>query len=131
MKPCVSTMPVAGDHSAATQRSDAAQRRLQGLCLRGIEPLQRVVRSREAVGLGALGDLPQRVPLRGLCGDNQLAQALVGDAAFSAISIEHAAPFHAASRLERARRVVHAGVDDFAVTRRGAGADRVLALEHD
>ena len=60
----------------------------------------------------------------------ELAGAAVRHAVFDAVVVQLAAALHAAARLERARRVVHAGMNDFAVARRGAGADGVFALQH-
>ena len=69
--------------------------------------------------------------VRGLGGNDQLAHAPVRHAALAAIAVEQAAPFYAAARFQRARRVIHAGVDDLAVARRRAGADGVGTLQHD
>ena len=52
------------------------------------------------------------IQVRGLGGNDQLAHAPVRHAALAAIAVEQAAPFYAAARFQRARRVIHVGVDD-------------------
>ena len=64
--------------------------------------------------------------------DDQLARAAMRHAVRHAVLVEQLLAGDAAARLERALRVVDAGVDHFRVARAGMGADRVLGLEdHD
>ncbi len=63
-------------------------------------------------------------------GDDQLAAALEGDAAGFAVLVHGGGASHAELGLQRARRVVDAGVDDSRVVAGLVGPDRRLALEH-
>ena len=65
-----------------------------------------------------------------VAGDDQLAAAFVRDLMLGAKRIQLAASLHAQPRLERALRVVEAGVDDAAVVRAGVQAGTRMALEH-
>src|SRR5438876_11180347 len=64
-------------------------------------------------------------------GDDQLAAAPVRNATLGEETIERAPARHAQLRLERPRGIVDSRVNDLAVARAGARADRALALEHD
>ena len=74
----------------------------------------------------ALGHDPVQIGHLGLARrHDQLAAALVADAALGAVGIELVAPLNAQPRLQRALRVIQAGMDHFAVARTGAGADGI------
>ena len=62
--------------------------------------------------------------------DDQLAVGVRGDAARLAVGVQLARAGDAQARLERARLVVDAGVDDAAVVARLVEADDGLALQH-
>ena len=84
-----------------------------------------------AIGMGPRGDGLQRMQLRRAAGHHQLADAAMGDAALCAVRVERPSPLHAQRSLERARRVVQAGVDDLAVARAGLLAERLMTLDDD
>ena len=78
--------------------------------------------------------LPQRSELRQLVflrGDDQLAATPVRHAVRRAVFVEQVPPLHARARLERALRVIDAGVDDFGIARARVRADRVFGFQHD
>src|SRR5437667_7688856 len=64
-------------------------------------------------------------------GDDDLAALLVRDAVLVAVRVELTAALHAEARLQRARRVVDAGVDDTAVVTRLVARRARLLLEHE
>src|SRR4051812_31303932 len=64
-------------------------------------------------------------------GDDQLPDRACSYAARRAVGVELMTAGDAQPRLERAFRVVDAGVDDFGIARAGAGADRVLRFQHE
>src|SRR6266850_7296160 len=64
-----------------------------------------------------------------IAGDDELAAAPVGHAMLDAIFVQQGFAFDAGERLERALRVVDAGVDDFGIARAGMRAYGVLAFE--
>ena len=110
------------------QRRVAGQRGLQRAGFVGAEQPQVV----HAVGGGALLNGAQFIDLRGAGGHDQLAAALVRHAAFGAVGVQLLLALHAQPRLERAGRVVDAGVNHLAVARAGAGAKGVGGLQqHD
>ena len=84
----------------------------------------------DAALLGIGADRAQLVELRFLGRHHQLAGARMGDAALAAIGVEPLAPFDAKPRLQAARLVVKAGMDDFRIARAGLGADGVGLLDH-
>ncbi len=136
-----------GDHRAVRLRV-ALQREHEGVAVdhpgRGREVGRHATQLRlERARLGG-GERPQvghpvrlglptdRVQLRELVlggGHEQLAAAPVGDAALVAVAVERVLARDAEARLERAGRVVDAGVDDLGVARAGLGADRVGGLQ--
>src|SRR6185369_8363100 len=70
--------------------------------------------------------------LRSVVPDDQLAAFAMRHAVLRAELVEAPAAVHAQARLERAGRVVHAGVDDAAVVRAGVLAwPRVPLEQHD
>ena len=79
---------------------------------------------------GAALELLQAAELGGVGGDDQLAAALVGDVALLAVLVQLARALHAQARLQRAGRVVDAGVDHPGVVAGLVLADLLLALEH-
>jgi hypothetical protein len=103
----------------------AFQRRLQGAGRVARQMLQVV----DAVGAGTGGDGFEFVDLGRAGGDDQLAAAPVGNPAFGAVGIQLAPAGDAKPRLERAGRVVDAGVDHFAVARADAGAEGRFGFE--
>jgi hypothetical protein len=109
------------------QRGFGIERRLERACLRAAQPAQ----SFDAVGERARFDRPKRLDLRGARGDDELAAAPVADAVRFAVRIEQPPPRDAQRRLQRAGRVVEAGVDDLAVARARAVADAVGRLDDD
>ena len=108
------------------QRGVALQRRLQRLCFGAREQAQVV----HAIGGSALLDGAQFIHLIGTGRHDELAAALVGDAALGAVVVQHLLALHAQTRFQRAGRVVDAGVDDLAVARAGAGAKGVGGFQH-
>src|SRR4029078_10882555 len=82
-----------------------------------------------AVGARAFQEVVEYVFLVGAAGDDELAAVLVIDAALLAVGIQRPVPRHAEARLETARRVVQASVDDAAVACRGDRAGVRLPLE--
>lgn len=53
------------------------------------------------------------------------------DVAFAAVGVEQFLAFDAKARLERALRVVNAGMYDLGIARTGVGADCVFGLKQD
>ena len=123
MSAWLSMMPVAVDSSAASPASAGSSVARLGAA----QPAQ----SLDAVGERAPLDRAQQLDLRRRRRDDELAAAPVADAARFAVRIEQAPAGDAEPRLQRRRRVVEAGVDDFAVARAGAVADAGCRLEHD
>ena len=62
--------------------------------------------------------------------DDQLAALLMSDAARLEISIEQTPPLDAHAMAQAARRIVHAGMDDFGIARRRARTDGARRLDH-
>ncbi len=92
-----------------------------------------LLRSDAAHALKAVGRSPplQLVETRqllGIGGDDQLAAALVGDSLLGAEAVERPCALDAEPRLEGARLVVEAGVDDAAVVAALVGGDAILPL---
>ncbi|MOA22557.1 hypothetical protein D3C78_1431200 [compost metagenome] len=83
-----------------------------------------------AIGAGALRNAFQLGRLVAVGGDDELAQALVRHAAFGAIGVQQMLAAHAQARLQAARGVVDAGMDDFGIARAGAGADGLGGFGH-
>jgi hypothetical protein len=84
----------------------------------------------DPVGLAAELELGEAGQLRLVDGDDQLAVALEGQALCRAVLGEESRPLDAEPRLQRARGVVDAGVDDAARMPRLVGGDSVRRLEH-
>ena len=82
-----------------------------------------------AAGQGVAADLLEPADLAVAGGDDQLAAAVVGDRAGHTVGVQGIATGDAQPRLEAARRVVEAGVDDFAVATADAGAECILGLQ--
>ena len=108
------------------QRGVAGQRGLQRLGL----GLGQQAQVRHTVGGGALLNGAQFIDLGGAGGHDQLAAALVADAALRAVVVQHLPALHAQPRLQRTLRVVNAGVNHFAVAGAGAGAKGVGGFQH-
>src|SRR5712675_411433 len=85
----------------------------------------------DAVGLGLRMEFFQPRDLRRIGSDDQLAAAPVRNPAFREEGIKRAPARHAQLRLERPRGIVDSRVNDLAVSRAGARADRALGFEHD
>jgi hypothetical protein len=86
----------------------------------------------DAIGMRLAADPLQLLELRVLGGDDQLAAAAVRHAALGAVGVQALAPRDAGARLERALRVIDAGMDHLGVARAGMRADRVLGFDdHD
>jgi hypothetical protein len=83
----------------------------------------------DAVGVRAGENRLERRQLRRIRRHDQLAAAPVRHAALGAVGVQALAPRDAGARLERARRIVDAGVDHLGVARAGVRADGVLGLE--
>src|SRR6185503_93696 len=101
------------------ERTHAVELRLQGDCLRCRQFL-------ELYAVARCGGLDLRA-LRELSlgsRDDELAATAVEHITGLAVLVELVAPRDAQTRLEGAARIVDAGVDDLAVARAGAGAER-------
>ena len=83
-----------------------------------------------AIGCGFETDGLQLGHLLRLGCDDQLAAAAVRYAALGGIGVHEGLALHTQPGLERALRVVNAGVYDFAVARAGAGANGVGGFQH-
>ena len=105
---------------------DATELRLERARLCGGERPQ----VRYTVRVGLLLDRVQFRELLLVGRDEQLAAALVGDRALVAIAVERVLARHAEPGLQRAGRIVDAGMDDLGVARAGLGADRVRGFQH-
>ena len=101
------------------QRRFAREGRLELARFGAAQPAQAF----DAVAERAPLDRAQRLDLRRRRRDDELAAAPMADAARLAIGIEQAPAGDAEPRLQRAGRVVEAGVDDLAVARADAVAD--------
>ena len=108
-------------------RAKARQLRFQGLRLVGAEAFQVV----DAVGLGLGQQAVQGIDFVRRGGDDQLADALKGNAVGLAIVIERVAAGPAQFPLEAAFGVIDTGVDDFRIARTDTGADGVFGFQHD
>jgi hypothetical protein len=116
------------EHAALgrVQRAHGAQRRLQGQGLRGVQAGDAL----HAIGFGACGQRIERCQFAVLRGHDELAALVVGDMVAVEKLVQQAPAFHAEARLQRARRVVQAGVDHLGVARGDARAHAALALQH-
>jgi hypothetical protein len=83
----------------------------------------------DAVRLGVRLQPPERRDLLLGGGDDELADASVGDAPLGTIAVQRKLPLHARAGLQRAGRIVDAGVDHFGVPRAGVDADGPLGLQ--
>ncbi|MNQ55865.1 hypothetical protein D3C85_699690 [compost metagenome] len=108
------------------QRGDAGQRRFKLPRLIGVQPLQVI----NAVAPPLFQQHLQGRTLRFNGGDDQLAQALIADAALIAEGVEALLALHAQLRLEAAAGVIDAGVDHFGIARADARADTFCGFEH-
>ena len=123
MKAWLSTMPVDGDSSAASQFS-------AGSSARASAPLRVCRSSTPLASAWALIDCS----FCGLVGggrDDQLAAVAMRDAVVAAVSVERVLAAHAHPRHQAAGRIVDAGMDHLAVARRRHGADAFRGLQHD
>jgi hypothetical protein len=120
MRPWLSTMPVLGECNAATHSSCGSSARASA-CQQ-----HQVI---DAVGGRLLAYALQLRDCAWLVHD-QLAAAPVAYAAFGAVGIQQCLAFHAQPGLERALRVIDAGVDHLAVARTGARAYGVGGFKH-
>ena len=115
MKACPSMMPVSGDTSAAMQDNSGSSARaaLPPISSRPSTPLLRPCASMrlDPRAFGVVGR------------DDQLAAFAVRDAAARAEFVQHPVAVDAMLRAQRADRIIHPGMDDFAVAGRHAGAD--------
>src|SRR5712664_1044522 len=105
----------------------AVQRRLQ--CARGIagEGLQ----IEHAVGFGVSPDRLQPQGFLRRCCDDQLAAIAMRNAVIRTVFIEGTLTADAHPRHQAAGRIIDAGVDHFAVARRGNGADTFGRFQND
>ena len=117
------------DHAGGRrmQRCEAARRGLDRAHLVGPDARE----AGNAVGARPALEVVEALQVGGPGRDHELAAALRGDPALVAVRVQRRRAFHAQPRLQRARLVVEAGVDDAAVVRRLMGAERPLPLEHD
>ena len=118
-----STMPVSGECSAAMPRGGGLELRAARRARSVAAPATPLARAAalELVEAGQLG-LVER--------DDQLAAALGGDRVALAERVQLARAADAQLRLQRAGRVVDAGVDDAGVAAGLVAADLVLLVEH-
>jgi hypothetical protein len=107
------------------QRGRAFQCWLQGAGLVARERAQVI----DAVGGRGCSNVVEPFALGFIGGDDQLAATPVRDAALRTVVKEQGAAGDAEASLERARRVVDAGVDHLAVAGTDAGAEGVFGFE--
>src|SRR5204862_4744430 len=108
------------------QAGDACAVRLELADLLGAQAAQ----ARHLVGAAAALELVEARELALVQGDDDLAAALDGDAALVAVVVQARGALDAQARLERARLVVDAGVDDPGVVPGLAAADLVGRIDH-
>ena len=84
----------------------------------------------DAVGVAARLQRLELLPLAFVVRDDELSRFPVGHALARAELVQQAAPFDAEPRLQRARRIVHAGMDDAAVVRARVHPRTRMPLEH-
>ena len=123
MKAWLSMMPVEGDSSARS----ATQRGLERARLLAAQPDE----IGDAVGLGLGFERSEFVDLACVRRHQELAASLVRNAELSAKRVQHRFAVDAEPRLVEPRRIIDAGVDDFAVARTDARANSALALDDD
>jgi hypothetical protein len=107
------------------ERGRAAHLRLDRLSLTCIDLDQAF----DAVDRAARQNGVERRLLGRTVGDDQLADHLVRNLVLGEIGAQAAVALDAEPRLQAARRIVHARVDDLAVARAGAGTDSVGGFE--
>src|ERR1039458_6416799 len=73
---------------------------------------------------------PERGQFLGGSRENQLAQTAMLNALLPDVLVQQFSTGHAQTRLERARRVINAGMDDFRVSAADPGTDCPLGLQH-
>ena len=117
-----STTPVSGEWSAAIPRACGSISRSPSASTRR-RPGTSFARPRRSSS-------SSRRQLRLVARDDQLAALLERDAVLLAVGVQVARALHAQPRLERAGRVVDAGVDHAAVAAGLVLGDLALALEH-
>jgi hypothetical protein len=108
------------------QRAHGAQGRFQRQGLRGVQ----AGHAFHPVRLAARGQCVQRREFTVLCGHDELAALVVGDVVAIEEFVHQAPAFHAEARLQRARRVMQAGVDHLGVARGDARPHAALALQN-
>ena len=85
----------------------------------------------DAVGVGLGLERRELVDLAGVHRHEQLAASLVGNAERLAERVQHRLAVDAEPGLHEPRRIIDAGMDDFAVARADSRADPALALDDD
>ena len=123
MKAWLSTMPVEGDNSARSATSAGSSARASSAA----EPDE----IGDAVGLGLGFERGELVDLARVHRHQELAASLVGNAELLAERVQHRFAVDAEPRLVEPRRIVDAGVDDFAVARTDPRADPAFAFDDD
>ncbi|MCY1214725.1 hypothetical protein D9M72_265510 [compost metagenome] len=107
------------------QGADAGHLGLHVACLGGVKDAQ----VGHAVGRAERDVFVELGQLRVLHRHDQLADALVADAAFGAVGVHRGLARHAQPALERAGRIRDARMDHLRIARAGMRADGVLGLE--
>ena len=108
------------------ERARASHHRLQLPCLIGCQVLEII----HAVAPCTFPELRQCRKLRSVSGDNQLADARMGNTVLFTESVQRVLSLHAETRLETVFLVVDPGMDDAGVARADAGADVSLGFQH-
>ena len=83
-----------------------------------------------AIGSGLGNDGPELLNLGRPGGHEQFAAAAVRNAALGRVRIQKGPAFNAQTRLQGALRVINAGVNNLAVARTRAGANRISRFKH-
>ena len=116
-------------HNAGAGRVHSRYAAQVGLQRQGFFPAEQH-QVAHAIG-GSFGDDARELRNLGLRrGHNELAAASVAYAAFCTVVVEQRLALHAQTRFERPRGVIDARVNDLAVARAGACANRISSLQH-
>ncbi len=115
-------MPVEGERSAATQATSGSSEMVSSAA----EPAEVL----DAVCPCPRLDPAQHGNFAGRGGDHQLLAAQMIDAALGQIRVEQIAAAAAEPRLQAARGIIEAGVDDLGIARTGFGADFARRFQH-
>jgi len=102
------------------------QRWLERTRLRALQPVHA-----HAIAEPALIQRGQRDPVVLVGRDDQLAGAPMSDAFARAELVQEVRTAHTAQRLERTRRVIHAGVDDAGVATGDALSGALIGFQHE